>query len=222
MNHDEQQKPLEYAVRNQVESVTLNTSKIQEFLDLQESALEEALLDQRIDQKSGSSFTLNSFWGGIAASFAALLLVSSLLLFQNESTTDYAHEVAQEAVKNHLKFMPLDIKTSSIDEARRFFTRLDFSPIKSNNIDRTNDNFLNMLGGRYCSIKGVTAAQLRYQNNDDTNQPVSTLFQVPYDQSLHGELPEGADTTPKALQIKGLDVSLWVEKDLLMVLIKEP
>jgi len=75
-------------------------------------------------------------------------------------------------------------------------------------------------GGRYCSIKGVTAAQLRFASESDGK--VSTLYQVPYEKALFGSVPAiESDDSPMVLASKGLNVQLWVEKGLLMVLVEE-
>ena len=74
-----------------------------------------------------------------------------------------------------------------MDEARSFFSELDFRPVNSSLIS---DQFAlqesSMLGGRYCSIKGIAAAQLRYQN---ASQGVSTLYEVAYDRAVFGDVP---------------------------------
>ena len=82
--------------------------------------------------------------------------------------------------KNHLELKPLDIETQSIRSAQKYFTQLDFLPIKSKQIIETDK----LVGGRYCSIKGRTAAQLRYT---DDLESVSTLYQVDYVESLYGK-----------------------------------
>lgn len=221
MKHENQDKSLAEAVQAQNENASLDSSKIEVLLAKQNLALaaqkEKLNESNEVQQKIG----ISSFWNGAISSAAAVVLLATLFFFWNNKTPDYSYEIAQEAVKNHLKYMPLDVQTASIDEAKRYFTRLDFAPIRSSlalsNLSAGSD----LLGGRYCSIKGETAAQLRYQSETGPNNPVSTIFQVPYDKTLHGELPIGTDADPKVLQIKGLNVSLWVEKDLLMVLIQE-
>jgi len=105
------------------------------------------------------------------------------------------------------------------------FICLDFLPIQSSLLPAQLSGLNSiLLGGRYCSIKGETAAQLRYQSSANANltQSASTLFQVPFELDMHGEIPNIAEGKPELLQVKGLDVSLWVERGLLMVLVQEP
>lgn len=126
--------------------------------------------------------------------------------------------IAEEVVKNHLKLKPLDIKTQSIVEAQRFFKLLEFSPIHS--MQAWQKFALNtdaLLGGRYCSIQGVTAAQLRF---DSPSKQLRTLYEVPYEQARHGPLPllKNGEAAIE-LQHKGLNVRLWQERGLMMVLV---
>ena len=72
-------------------------------------------------------------------------------------------------------------------------------------------------GGRYGSIQGVTAAQLRYSLGEDE---VSTLYEVGYDPGTFGPIPDlDQGQRPEQLLVRGLKVTLWVEKGLLMVLV---
>jgi hypothetical protein len=61
------------------------------------------------------------------------------------------------------------------------------------------------------------AAQLRYRSGDGT----STLYEVAYDPVTFGAIPSvERGEPPSELIVKGLRVSLWVEKGLLMVLVE--
>jgi len=152
---------------------------------------------------------------GMAAGVAIFALVLSVWGW-HFSPGDQRYEVALEVVNNHLKLKPLDVETQSMDDIQQFFTLLDFSPIQSQVLQDDRSVPANsMLGGRYCSVKGVAAAQLRYQQ-----QNVKTLYQVPYLKALHGDIPVPANgDSPATLSVKGLDVSLWREKGLLIVLV---
>jgi len=57
-------------------------------------------------------------------------------------------------------------------------------------------------GGRYCSIQGVTAAQLRYSLGEDE---VSTLYEVGYDPGTFGPIPDlDQGQRPEQLLVRGL------------------
>jgi len=154
---------------------------------------------------------------------AVITLTLSLLL---NTSKDPTQDIVKEVVQNHLKLKPLDISTSSINIARSYFTKLEFSPINSSILDKQFFIAANQLiGGRYCSIQGITAAQFRYSTSLEKsldNKHLTTLYQVGYDPKVHGEMPDTAnDETPVHLTHKGIDVSLWVEKGVLLVLVSE-
>ena len=126
--------------------------------------------------------------------------------------TSISWEIADEVARNHVKMKPLEVQTEQLSQLRDYFTQLDFTPVNSSFLTKSSDS--KMLGGRYCSIQGLTAAQIRFSQKD--KQPL-TLYEVQYDPSLYGEQPilEQGDK-PIELIVRGVAVSIWVEKGLLM------
>ncbi|MCL1147783.1 hypothetical protein AB4298_07230 [Shewanella sp. 10N.261.52.F9] len=118
-------------------------------------------------------------------------------------------KIAEEVAKNHIKMKPLEVQTQRLSDLRDYFIQLDFKLVSSRLI--TNNS--QMLGGRYCSIQGLTAAQIRFVEQDKA----ITLYEVQYDQSLYGKLPmiEAGDKPIEHI-VRGVLVSIWVEKGLLM------
>ncbi|MEC8428358.1 MAG: hypothetical protein VXZ35_08030, partial [Pseudomonadota bacterium] len=93
----------------------------------------------------------------------------------------------------------------------QYFTELDFSVAQS---ARFSDRNQTLLGARYCSIKGITAAQIRYDNPE--GNPI-TLYEVGYDPGTFGQLPALEDNEPPMqITTQGVKVSLWTESGLLM------
>jgi hypothetical protein len=121
-------------------------------------------------------------------------------------------DIAVEVAKNHIKMKPLEIETSAMSDIERYFTQLDFYPIRSRQF---NASAFQMLGGRYCSIQGITAAQLRYH---DPQGRYVTLYETYYDSARFPPLPDvDKGGTPLKLYESGLEIMLWVEKGLLLV-----
>ena len=120
--------------------------------------------------------------------------------------------IAAEVAKNHLKMRPLELKTDAMSDVQHYFSALDFMPTESKLFAGANRQ---LLGGRYCSIQGITAAQLRYQNGDDG---LVTLYETQYDPKTFKDLPDiNRGEQPLLLYSRGLQVKIWVEKDVLMV-----
>ncbi len=146
-----------------------------------------------------------------------MALAASLILILTLSLNFYPREpamswkIADEVAMNHINMKPLEINAQRIEPIREYFTELDFSVVSSNLFSKQNNL---LLGARYCSIQGVSAAQIRYQT--DTGNKV-TLYEVGYDAKLYGELPK-PESGEQALEIyvRGVRVSIWIEKGLLM------
>ncbi|MEZ9197888.1 hypothetical protein [Shewanella sp. 10N.286.54.B9] len=128
--------------------------------------------------------------------------------------TSISWKIADEVARNHVKMKPLEVQTQQLTQLRDYFSQLDFTPVNSSFLTNSGDNDSKMLGGRYCSIQGLTAAQIRFSQKD--KQPI-TLYEVQYDPSLYGKQPilEQGDK-PTELIVRGVAVSIWVEKGLLM------
>ena len=161
----------------------------------------------------------------LVASFCAFFILASsfFMLYHTAGSNrpDTIAAIAQEVAKNHLKMKPLEVSSDSFVEVRRYFTALDFSPTHSSYFTSSlHGEGVKMLGGRYCSIKGITAAQLRYQRVDHSGR--STLYETVYDKKVFGDMPvieQGQQ--PIITTVKGLEVQMWVEKGLLMVAVSD-
>jgi len=131
--------------------------------------------------------------------------------------TTLAGRIGSEVAKNHIKLKPLEIQTASIQAIREYFTELDFSPIESSLLQASGKT---LLGARYCSIQGVTAAQLRLK--DTKTGQVQSLYQTIYKPEVFTGLPELEEgKQPITVYDKGLEVDIWVEKGLLFALTKQ-
>ena len=142
---------------------------------------------------------------------ASLVLVFMLSVNFYPGSRDISWKIADEVAMNHIKMKPMELKSDRLAPLRDYFTQLDFSVVNSDLLAKQN---YTMLGGRYCSIQGVTAAQIRYRT--DNGQKV-TLYEVAYDPKLYGDIPKiEQGEAPLSIDVKGVSVSLWVEKGLLM------
>ena len=125
--------------------------------------------------------------------------------------------IALEVAHNHIKLKPLDVETDSMDGIRNYFTDLEFALVESRLLASSR---LELLGGRYCSIQSVPAAQLRV--TVPNSNKLQTLYQTEYRKDVFGPLPvlENGDA-PIIVNVKGLSVRIWVEKGLLFALTEE-
>ncbi|MFT7559969.1 MAG: hypothetical protein ACI93R_001884 [Flavobacteriales bacterium] len=242
------EQPLRDAIQQKIESEELNDNQLSALMQLQQlqaqkhsktgNSTEKPMSEEAVQANASRYALINrpyairrSTYGFVALACCLFLAVGGftrnyISLNQLDSRTqqvahsavmevetEVAMEVALEAIGNHLKLKPLEVRSQNIRDVQNYFTQLDFNPINSNQL-ASNTN-AGLIGARYCSIKGVTAAQLRYR---ESNQDIITFYEVAYDATLHGAIPDIAQNqSPLQLSVKGLNVILWVERDLLMV-----
>ncbi len=214
-------KTLKEAIQDQYKAVQLTDDQLNQLDQLQAK-------HQVNKQVSGKKSSINYY--GLAAAITVTLLLG--LMFGSQFTTfnsdsqdtiaqgessDLFRRVAEEVTLNHRKLRPLEVTTNSFDEIRGYFTQLDFRP-SSSNIFNPKDSTL--IGGRYCSIEGITAAQIRYQNSAGE---MTTLYETAYKPSVFKGFPNVDQGKQPIIQYTdGYKVSLWMEKGLIMAAVTAP
>lgn len=133
-----------------------------------------------------------------ATAFALVVTVSVMDPF-----TGIDEKIMNEVVMNHLKNMPSEISTSDVSVAENGLTKLDFSLISA-----VSTKDLKLVGARYCSILGKTAAQLSYR---DYKGRRFTVYQVPLQKEFKNEVGRLRTSV-----IKGVNVVLYAEDGLLI------
>jgi hypothetical protein len=199
--------PLNEALRAHVESQQLNKIQLQELLDLQ----------QRY-QPAERRMTYRGWYVAAASSLLIALVVGLMQLNPVGLRQDLVAEIAAEVVDNHLHMKPLEIEGNELVGIRAYFNRLDFQPIESRYLA---DIGLDLLGGRYCSLQSITAAQLRFKSIG--SDKLHTLYQVGYDPAVFKALPNlDEGDQPVSVFDKGVKVTIWVEKGVLLALTEAP
>ena len=194
-------KPLKQSVCNHLESYSLNEDQFQKL-----ESLAEQVAPVRDRQSSIFTFAV----AGAVAAFLLAFFLTPYLLDQG----DVRERIAMEVATNHIKLKPLEIETGSIDDIRGYFKKLDFMPVNSKLVDQLG---LEIIGGRYCSLQGITAAQLRVKKPGSNT--VQTLYQTEYRKNVFKDMPAQEDgDAPVDIYVKGIKVKIWVEKGLLFAL----
>lgn len=202
-------KQLRTSVREHITSMSLTDAQLSELSVMQVVKYEN---EQHKNSRQ---------WFYPSASVAAILLVAASLLFTLANNLSYKQtmvaEIASEVVKNHLHRKPLEVVSGQLAQVSDYFTRLNFVPVASKLVENKG---LSLLGGRYCSLQGVTAAQLRFTSSSEND--IRTLYQVGYDAEIFKSLPNiGKQETPVQVFEKGVQVTMWVEKGVLFALTEE-
>jgi hypothetical protein len=202
-------RPLKQTIRQHFEQHALSIDQFERL---------EALMAVNAPRPSDRRRRVRPLLGwSAAAAIAALLAIVMLFppgLLENVPMTE---RIALEVARNHIKLKPLDVETDTMDGIRRYFTDLEFVPVESLLLASSR---LELLGGRYCSILSVPAAQLRITVPNSNN--LQTLYQTEYRKDVFGPLPvlENSDV-PVTVNVKGITVRIWVEKGLLFALTDE-
>ncbi|OUR96836.1 hypothetical protein A9Q84_10895 [Halobacteriovorax marinus] len=137
-------------------------------------------------------------WGAIGSS-----LVACSLLFVLFSTPNFDNLVMKEITYNHFKNLSVEINTSELSEIQKALPRLDFTIVQSSKFP--SDKW-KVMGGRYCSIQGQIAAQIKLMKLDSGQ--VYTFYQSRGRSEFKTEFTES--------NIDGAQVKVWSEKGLLM------
>ena len=198
-------RPLKQSVRDHIELYTLDDDQLHKLESLGEQPAPAT--DRRF-----SIYPLA--FAGAAAVFLLAFFLTPLIV----ETDDMRERIAMEVATNHIKLKPLEIETRSLEAIRDYFKKLDFIPVSSKLVS---DAGLELVGGRYCSLQGITAAQLRVRKQGSNT--VQTLYQTEYRKDVFDTMPvleEGHE--PVDTYVKGIKVTIWVEKGLLFALTELP
>ncbi len=182
---------------------------IKEYYEEHNLSTTQLLQMQNIQKKLDSQFNRrrrpHTLWA-IAAGTAVLLL-GAFIFFNTTSDRTYIAELISDIAYNHNRDLEMEIKSDSLKDIASYLSRLDFSLIYPARLPQ--DNW-EMIGGRYCQLKGQFAAQIKLRNK--SNQKMYTLYQIekPHDIKNIADLSEHF--------AKGVKVNLWGERGLIIAL----
>jgi hypothetical protein len=163
---------------------------------------------QNIQRRSRPFFGIGhsqSIWAPVAVAVA--LVMVALVTFKPLSRPDNIKDLISEIVYNHNKNLDVEIRSNSLEEVRNFLSELDFPLIKS---QRLSPDTWGLIGGRYCSLLGQFAAQLKMRNKVTNNSYTFYQVQKPPAITEISGFSEYYD--------KGVKVNLWIERGLILAL----
>jgi len=140
-----------------------------------------------------------------ALAVASIMVAVLLFIVSGQNDVGIAERVAQEVAMNHNKALAVEYQTDSYDVLSQRMNKLDFklrAPTAAFN------EGLALIGGRYCSIQGELAAQIKMV--DETGR-VYTLYQTRSNEMLQ---VINADR----IQSAQVNIRLWREQGLLFAL----
>ncbi len=211
-------KSLKQSIQTKLESISLNEEQLDKLTKMQHD-MDETVAVVNAVEASPPPASRQPFF--IATSALLVLLLSAITLFNyfpNKTNSSLIQQIANEVATNHLKMKPMEVQSGKISDLQDYFTKLDFLPQQSQWI--ANNQQIQLAGGRYCSIQSATAAQLRYKNKAGD---YVTIFETPYNPETFKQIPDiNKGESPITTYAKGIKVTLWVERGLLMVSTEKP
>jgi len=216
-------KLIDGALKDHYASKSLSDKQLDHLMTMQEMALASqtsagTTVDpqqaNKTDSKSGLSRFFPDFYGYRNAFYATacMLLVCLAVTFSLINQPALSKRIMNEIAYNHKQDMPIEIASNSVDDIRTFLDKLSFKIISPSAFSESS---WQLLGGRYCSINGKLAAQLKIKNLANNN--VYTLYQAATESGI--KKPDDDRLTGI---IDGIDVSIWREKGLLLGLANSP
>lgn len=133
-----------------------------------------------------------------AIATAAVLIVGFGLYARYESRQSVTHRVLQEITMNHEKGLDIEVASADYRDLQSRLDRIDFDISPSTEIRGS----FELLGGRYCSIQGELAAQLKIRHT------MSGIIHTLYVTRMTSELTEIPEHTSMST---GTPIRLWKE-----------
>ncbi len=147
-------------------------------------------------------------WRFLWAAALIIALSGGWFVQSRLSTTRVAQSVAAEIVMNHVKDLDVEVRSTTWDELRQSLDKLDFALAGSSRLESRD---LRLQGGRYCSIQGKLAAQIRMAGPGGERL---TLYQTATTEDLTG--------LDRTLTASGVEVEMWTEQGLFFGLAQSP
>lgn len=137
---------------------------------------------------------------GLAAAVTGLTVVALLLSGRGAGATA---EVAREIARNHLKDLDPEFRAATYEEIGARMPRLGFRVVAPR---APAAEGLQLVGARYCSLRGCTAAQVRLVRRD--GRPC-TLYEV-----MDGTEFDGVEQGH--VEVDGVSVYVWRQDGLVL------
>ncbi|MCG8417779.1 MAG: hypothetical protein MJE77_07530 [Proteobacteria bacterium] len=193
--------PLDIAVREFYQNVSIRPELVERLRGLAELPAHPGKSERVARLERLGNWRRRAVVAGMmAAAGVAALVALRLAASPGPITADQrALLIAEEIAMNHRKRLDVEFRTPVYPELAGAMDKLDFEPQPSRS-----DHY-NLIGGRYCSIQGSIAAQLKLADN---NGRFHTLYQTRWKPAYSG-LPE------RRIATGDVEVQFWREADIL-------
>ena len=188
-------------VKDFYQDVELSPQKCQQMMEQAEWLSKNTGRSEKVHEKKSRidwggvlPWSNHLAWGGAVLTLVFIAFVLSPM--QQAQQREYL--VAKEIALNHNKHLDSDFAYDSVKQLNQVMSKLDFSLVES---DLLKQKGLTLAGGRYCSIQGHMAAQLRFY---DDQQKRYTLYQVGMEEEFEA-------LRKSVIAVDGASVEVWQE-----------
>ena len=183
----------------------METSRSSDFLkgQVRDYYHQQRLSSSQIDDLQNLTKEKHTHWS-VSLGLVASGLLAGVFYWLTLTGLDY-DKISTEIAYNHNSQMEMEVFSESIDVVQTHLNRLGFSLIDS---EYFSADQWQLVGGRYCSIGGKIAAQLKIKNLETLK--IYTFYQAMLPDQIFNTVRE-TDT-----EVDGVNVKLWQEKGLLM------
>jgi len=140
-------------------------------------------------------------YGIIAASIVLVAIIFNGVVSYRGGSLEM--NVVKEIAMNHNKQLAVEYSADNLNDLGGKLTKLDFQLADA---DSEIAGKYKLIGGRYCSIQGSLAAQLKIKNN--SSQKIETLYISNLNPDLNKLKPTDTD-------FDGVNIRLWKDNGLL-------
>ncbi len=195
---------LKDATREHFDEISLSQDQLESLNALM--ANNEAIATESHKKRSKKG---QRWWIKSAAIVAAIFFIGLGTTLFSSLKSNKSSQIAEEVTYNHQKLKPLEITSNQISEVANYFSAHKIRVVRDSGVL---DKFeWELQGGRFCSIQGTDAAQLRYKTK--TNEVVS-VYMAPYTPHTMGIVPQvERGEEPLNVVLQGNEVWIWVEQN---------
>ncbi|MGB2693394.1 MAG: hypothetical protein WBB48_01325 [Thermodesulfobacteriota bacterium] len=145
----------------------------------------------------------NKSWVLSKIVIAAMLVIGFVFTMIQFQAPDIEELIVKEIAMNHNKELSVEFPTDDLPNLQAKLDKLDFPLDKAEGV--ISDKYI-LMGGRYCSIQGNLAAQLKIINEDTDS--IETLYVT----GLNSEL---TNVKPTNVNTEGINIKIWKQDGLL-------
>ena len=163
-------------------------------------------LGKSLESRRGNHSIIKS---SVASIFLVLVVLLALPIWVSQPLIQ---KISEEMTFNHMKSYEPEYFGEHISEVTANMSKLNFGAVWP---EKLNPDRWSILGGRYCSVQGQVALQVKVKNRETGE--ISTLYQSAFPKSLKfkGQQKEAVYLSG------GHQVDLWREQGNLMGLVRE-